>query len=84
MSEEKSAYAKGYSAGRKKRRRQEVAAQVNNERFTKLAAAIISAAMPGEWGVTVNGKHKKHTLEQLESMAVKSARRMCGQMEVIE
>lgn len=82
MMDEKRAYAKGYAAGRKKRRRQEVVDQIKNDRFTTLAAAIISAAMPGQWGSKVKGVHKPYGLEQLEVMAVSSARRMLDQMEV--
>lgn len=76
------AYSKGYHAGRKRMRLEAEAAAVRNERFTALAAAIMSAGMRGHWGKTVNGVHQKYDLEQMETMAVNSARRMVLKMEV--
>lgn len=74
------AYSKGYSAGLKRRRKEENNLAMRNDRRTTLVAAIISTAMANNWGVKVDGKHKPHDLEQLEEMAVKSADRMVNQM----
>lgn len=77
------AYSKGYSAGRKRCRREEIAAQVRNERYTALASAIITAGMTGGWGVdNKDGKHIPHSLEKLQKMAIKSAREMTNIMDV--
>jgi hypothetical protein len=75
-------YSKGYAAGAKRRRREEVAAQVKNDRFLKLTSAVIQAGMRGGWGEKTDDVFKKYTLQELESMAIKSARRMVGEMEV--
>ena len=82
--DEKREYSKGYSAGRKCRRKLETKAAIRNDRITTLTASIMSAGMQGGWGVKTNDGFKKHNLEELEAMAVKSAHRMVLKMELFE
>lgn len=84
MSEESKAYSKGYQAGRKRRQKDATRAAVRNQRFTDLAAAIMSSAMRDGWGETSKGVFKKHSLEKLERMAERSAYRMVTRMDVFE
>lgn len=82
--DEQKHYSKGYAAGKRRLDRDQTRAEVRNFRTTTLAAAIMAAAMQGNWGRTVEGKHKKYNLEELEDMAVKSAERMASRMKVFE
>lgn len=82
MSEESKAYSRGYQAGRKRERKDEIKAAVRNQRLTDLTVAIMSSGMQGQWGETTDGKFKKHSLEKLERMAEKSAYRMVLRMDV--
>lgn len=81
--EETQAYSKGYAAGRKRRHREEFENQIRNDRATALAAAILAAGMNGGWGAVTEGEFKKHSLPQLQKMAVKAAREMVNEMGVL-
>lgn len=70
-------YTRGYQAGRKR----SIPETVRDDRLTRIAAAIMPAAMRGRWGSTGDdGKIRKYNLHELEDMAVKSAARMADKL----
>lgn len=87
MTVAKTAYKKGYSAGRRRQYKEDQMklerTRILNERFTTLAAAIMTAGMAHQFGCERNGKWEKYHLGELEEMAVNSALRMCNKMDFL-
>lgn len=82
MTTDNAHYQRGYAAGRKRAARDAYRARVRNDRLTALAAAIISAAMQGNWGKVVDGKHVKYTLDEMASMSARAAEQLERQLTI--
>lgn len=79
---EKNAYAKGYQAGRKKRRREEIENQVRNDRATAVVASVLPALLNSGWGSQVDGKHQRWTWDQNIKYAIQAGERVAREMEI--